>query len=83
MDTAKLFQTGRSQAVRLPKAFRFEGEEVFIKRVGNGVLLIPKSKEQRLMFWQSWYNNLAPLDEPIVRNQPEKSEERDWGELWQ
>ncbi len=83
MDTAKLFQTGRSQAVRLPKAFRFEGEEVFIKRVGNGVLLIPKSKEQRLAFWQAWYDNLAPLDEPIVRNQPEKSDERDWGELWQ
>jgi antitoxin VapB len=83
MDTAKLFQTGRSQAVRLPKAFRFEGEEVFIKRVGNGVLLIPKSDEQRLAFWQDWYNNLAPLEEPIERNQPENFDERDWGELWQ
>lgn len=31
-DTAKLFTTGRSQAVRLPKAFRFEGREVFIRR---------------------------------------------------
>ena len=43
-DTAKLFRTGRSQAVRLPKEFRFEGNEVRIRRVGNGVLLEPLDK---------------------------------------
>ena len=37
MDTAKIFQTGRSQAVRLPKEYRFNGKEVVIKRVGDGV----------------------------------------------
>lgn len=42
METAKLFTNGRSQAVRLPKAFRFEGEEVFIKRVGDAVVLLPR-----------------------------------------
>ena len=83
MDTAKLFQTGRSQAVRLPKEYRFEGTEVYVKRVGNGVLLIPKSPAQRLEFWQQWYDNLLEIDEPLERNQPEKSDERDWGELWQ
>lgn len=41
MEIAKIFQTGRSQAVRLPKAFRFNSEEVAIKRFGNGVLLLP------------------------------------------
>lgn len=41
MKTAKLFQNGQSQAVRLPKEFRFEGDEVFIKRSGNAVVLIP------------------------------------------
>ena len=41
MDTAKLFTSGRSQAVRLPKAFRFAGKEVIVKRCGNGVLLLP------------------------------------------
>ncbi len=41
MDTAKLFTSGRSQAVRLPKAFRFEGTAVIVKRCGNGVLLLP------------------------------------------
>ncbi|MGH8477155.1 MAG: antitoxin [Methylococcales bacterium] len=37
MHTAKLFLSGRSQAVRLPKAYRFEGKEVIVKRFGNGV----------------------------------------------
>jgi len=44
MDTAKLFKTGRSQAVRLPKEYRFEGDEVYIKRVGAAVVLLPKKK---------------------------------------
>ena len=41
MATAKLFKTGRSQAVRLPKEFRFKGDEVRISRHGSGVLLEP------------------------------------------
>lgn len=43
MQTAKLFKNGRSQAVRLPKEFRFEGEEVYVKRVPGGVVLLSKS----------------------------------------
>lgn len=39
--TAKLFRNGRSQAVRLPREFRFEGDEVRIRRVAGGVLLEP------------------------------------------
>jgi len=39
MTTAKLFSHGRSQAVRLPKEFRFEGTEVYVRRVGNDVVL--------------------------------------------
>ena len=41
MDTARIFQSGRSQAVRLPKAYRFEGDEVVVRHLGNGVLLLP------------------------------------------
>ncbi len=41
MDTAKLFMNGRSQAVRLPKDFRFDGDQVYIKKVGNAVILFP------------------------------------------
>ncbi len=42
METAKLFENGRSQAVRLPKKFRFSGEEVYINHIGKAVILIPK-----------------------------------------
>ncbi|MBF0455018.1 MAG: antitoxin [Magnetococcales bacterium] len=41
MQTAKLFANGRSQAVRLPREYRFEGEEVFIHREGDRVILSP------------------------------------------
>ena len=40
-NIAKLFQNGRSQAVRLPLEFRFPGNEVRVSRHGNGVLLEP------------------------------------------
>jgi antitoxin VapB len=70
MDTAKLFINGRSQAVRLPKEFRFEGDEVFIKRVGDAVVLLPR---------HGWGTLFAALDafEPgftIERNQPEQAD---------
>lgn len=47
IETAKLFPNGSSQAVRLPKAYRFEGDEVIIKRVGDAVLLIPKQYKRK------------------------------------
>ena len=42
MDTAKIFQNGQSQAIRLPKEYRFRGTKVYIKRMGNAVVLIPE-----------------------------------------
>jgi antitoxin VapB len=41
--TAGIFWTGRSQAVRLPKAFRFEGDSVLIRREGSAVILEPRT----------------------------------------
>lgn len=45
MDSAKLFVTGRSQAVRLPKEYAFSGDSVHIKKVDGIVMLIPKGAE--------------------------------------
>lgn len=42
MEVAKIFKTGRSQAVRLPKKFRFDSNEVLIQRLGDAVVLVPK-----------------------------------------
>jgi len=48
MKTAKLFANGQSQAVRLPKDYRFSGDEVGIMKVGEVVLLYPKGRENEL-----------------------------------
>ncbi len=68
MDLAKLFQTGRSQAVRLPRQFRFEGKAVRIRRFGLGVLLEPTKVDPN-----TWYAALDRFDEPFMpggREQP-------------
>lgn len=44
METAKVFMNGRSEAVRLPKNCRFDAREVYIKKIGDLVLLVPKKK---------------------------------------
>jgi antitoxin VapB len=48
--TAKLFRNGRSQAVRLPREFRFDGDEVRIRQVAEGVLLEPIVSDTRKWF---------------------------------
>ena len=68
MDTAHLFQSDRSQAVSLPKEYRFEGERVAIKRVANGVLLFPIDEPWRLI---EEALNLFEADVEIQRNQPD------------
>jgi antitoxin VapB len=64
MDTAKLFANGRSQAVRLPQEYRFEGRMVYIKHVGRAVLLIPAQ--------DSWQTLLDSLDQFSPDYMPER-----------
>ncbi len=73
MKTAKLFRNGQSQAVRLPQEFRFEGSEVFVKRMGNAVVLIPKKHG-----WDTLLNSLSLFskDLKLERNQPKDKQER-------
>lgn len=73
MPTAKVFWSGRSQAVRLPKAFRFDAEEVRIRRHGAAIVLEPIPVD-----WE-WLDALAgPLDSDFrdaAEEQP-KTQER-------
>jgi antitoxin VapB len=50
VEVARLFRNGRSQAVRLPQEFRFEGDRVRVRRVGKGVLLEPFISDVRQWF---------------------------------
>ena len=74
METAKLFQNGQSQAVRLPREFRFQGDEVYIKKIGNTVVLLPFENP-----WQTWLDslNLFSADFMETRNQPEQQMRED------
>lgn len=71
MQTAKLFKNGRSQAVRLAKAFRFEGDEAYVRREGRSVVLTPKETGNAGP-WQDFFDALDSFDPrfPIVRDQP-------------
>jgi antitoxin VapB len=75
METAKLFTNGRSQAVRLPKEFRLAGKEVFIKRAGAGILLLPKDHS----VWDAWEDMLLNGGEPLLaeRDQPNEQQQRE------
>lgn len=70
MKSAKLFQNGKSQAVRLPKEFRFKGKEVFIRRIGTAVVLLPKSENP----WGPLVESLSEFTDDFLeeRAQPEQ-----------
>jgi antitoxin VapB len=74
MRTAKLFQNGQSQAVRLPKEFRFEGEKVFIKKCGKATILFPVKNP-----WQSLFDSISKFSDDFMdtREQPKQQERED------
>ena len=61
MKTAKLFQNGQSQAVRLPKEFRFDGDQVYVQRVGNAVVLLPFDAP-----WQALFDGVQLFTDDFV-----------------
>ena len=75
MQTARLFQNGGSQAVRLPREFRFEGDEVIVKKVGAAVMLFPKRYA-----YTDLKEALDLLDPEfqIQREQPREDDRRDF-----
>ena len=73
MDTAKIFVNGRSQAVRLPKEYRFDESDVFIKKIDDVVMLIPKNK-----VWKTFRNSFSKFsDDLLLERANELPQERD------
>ncbi|UUZ47336.1 antitoxin [Massilia sp. B-10] len=73
MAIAKIFMSGRSQAVRLPKEFRLSGDQVSVSRVGRSLVLTPIEPQ-----WSDFFGLLAEFDTdfPIERDQPETEQDR-------
>ncbi len=67
MKTARLFRNGQSQAVRLPREYRFSGDRVLIKRIGNAVVLLPEKGS-----WTPLFESLSRFSEDFMetRQQP-------------
>ena len=72
MKTAKVFKHGNSQAVRLPKEYRFDADEVIVKRSSGGVLLLPKR-----ITLEQLDSILAAFAGRFVRRQP-RMQKRRW-----
>lgn len=53
IQTAKIFVNGRSQAVRLPKEYQFKGKDVYIQKLGDAVILVPRNK-----LWETFMHGL-------------------------
>jgi len=68
MDTAKLFQNGKSQAIRLPKEYRFDGTKVYLKKMGNAVVIIPEHNS-----WQSLFDSLDLFSDDFLADRPQPS----------
>ena len=63
MMTAKIFENGRSQAVRLPKECRFEEDEVMVKKIGKIVMLMPKSDD-----WSTFEKAIDMFSDDFMAN---------------
>ena len=63
MTVAKVFENGRSQAVRLPKEYRFSSDEVVINRIGEIVLLMPKTNQ-----WESFMNAIDMFSDDFMKD---------------
>ena len=65
MKTARLFSNGRSQAVRLPKEYRFKGNDVYIKKFENIIMLIPRDDP-----WAPLVNSLDTFSDDFMPSRP-------------
>ena len=72
MMTAKLFENGRSQAVRLPKECRFSGDEVAINKVGDIVILMPKENP-----WVGFLNSMSLFSDDFMSKGREQHGEQE------
>ena len=73
LQVAKLFTNGQSQAVRLPKNFRFKGKEVYIRKVGNEVILSLKKPS-----WEAFFRMKSAFsDDFLLERDNKKPQERE------
>lgn len=75
MEKTKIFKSGNSQAIRLPKKYRIIGDEVYIKKMGDGLLILPQNSA-----WSSLIESLSSFSSDFMnsREQPIIDEREDY-----
>lgn len=72
---AKIFKNGQSQAVRLPKEFRFENqEELFVKKVEDGIILFPKNDKS---VWDNMFDRLDEFSDDFMQTRVQPIQNRE------
>ena len=72
---AKIFKNGQSQAVRLPKEFRFENQdELFVKKVEDGIILLPKNDKS---VWDNMFDRLDEFSDDFMQNRVQPTQNRE------
>lgn len=72
---AKIFKNGQSQAVRLPKEFRFENQdELFVKKVEDGIILLPKNDKS---VWDNMFDKLDEFSDDFMQNRVQPTQNRE------
>jgi antitoxin VapB len=72
---AKIFKNGQSQAVRLPKEFRFENqEELFVKKVEDGIILLPKNDKS---VWDNMFDRLDEFSDDFMQTRVQPTQNRE------
>jgi antitoxin VapB len=72
---AKIFKNGQSQAVRLPKEFRFENQdELFVKKVEDGIILFPKNDKS---IWEHMFDRLDDFSDDFMNDRVQPAQNRE------
>ncbi len=72
---AKIFKNGQSQAVRLPKEFRFENqEELFVKKIEDGIILLPKNDKS---VWDNMFDKLDEFSDDFMQTRVQPTQNRE------
>ena len=69
---SKVFKSGNSKAIRIPKSLGFNSEKVVIKKIDDGIIVIEEDKKEK--FWDKWWNSFETVDLQRVQGTQERED---------
>ena len=69
---SKVFKSGNSKAIRIPKSLGFNSDKVIIRKIDNGIVVIEEDKKEE--FWNKWWNSFEKTDLQRVQGKQERED---------